>query len=622
MTNSMNKILYEPIFVVCVTLVFNLMFWTYAYSATSLSTPVVTMTHIFYSLFVSLMFFLCGAIRHLRMRCKLCELLLSVQKIDIAIASRALDYSRDLQFYTRSLIESNLDSMMVMNSNGVIIDASRHMELLTGYTHSELVGSSFKAYFTDSESAQRVFSRVIHEKSVTNYDLVIRTKNGREISVSYNLSVLLDSDQNRIGVIASARDVTNNKQFEYLLEKNNLALKNAKAVAEKANLAKSEFLSSMSHELRTPLNAILGFAQLMDVDPCLPKATEKLAIRQILQGGWYLLDLINEILDLASIESGKAVMSHETVSLFDVLTECKSMIEQQAHKKDVNLIFPLFDHATMYVNADQTRMKQVMINLLSNAIKYNKKGGEVHVECTSNGASFVRISVRDTGFGLSSEQLSHLFEPFNRLGRQGSSEDGTGIGLVVTKQLVELMGGHIGVQSSIEVGSLFWIELPLALNQHPVLQMNDDSATASCNVKHQGKIKKTVLCIEDNLPNLALIEQVMHSRTNIELLTANTGAIGIQLAKSYLPDVILMDINLPDIHGFEILKILRECNVTSGIPVIGLSSNAMQIDIENGLMAGCRHYLTKPVKVRELMATVDAALYDSGHYLELQNESV
>jgi PAS domain S-box-containing protein len=561
-------------------------------------------------------------IRQLRFRCEILEQSLKVKEKDSVIAAHSLHCLSDLQFYTRSLIESNLDSIMAISSAGIIFDVNRTTELLTGYARSELIGSSFKTYVTDSASAQLVFNRVLNEGSVANYDLVIRAKNGNQTSVSFNFSFLLDLDQNPVGIIASARDVTNNKQFEYLLEENNLALQNAKAIAEKANLAKSEFLSSMSHELRTPLNAILGFAQLMDADQVLPKATEKLAIKQILQGGWYLLELINEILDLASIESGKAVLLNEIVSLFDVLKDCKTMIEQQAHKKNVRLFFPLFDNAVMYVNADQTRVKQVMINLLSNAIKYNKKGGEVHIQCRANGTSFVHISVRDTGEGLSSEQLTHLFEPFNRLGREDGSEDGTGIGLVVTKQLVELMGGRIGVKSSVGVGSIFWIELPIETNQKLTYQIKDDSTQTYLNVIHQGKTKKKVLCIEDNPANLTLIEQLMHSRTDIELFTANTGTIGIQLAKSCLPDVILMDINLPDIHGFEILKTLRECDATSRIPVIGLSANAMKIDIENGLMAGCRHYLTKPIKVRELMATLDTTLYDSAHYLELQKEAV
>ncbi|TDK67105.1 response regulator [Sapientia aquatica] len=619
MNNSINHMPYERVVIVCVALMLNLVIWNYAMPASALASPLTTATSIFYFVFVTVLIGFYVWIRHLRFRCETLEQALNQRGIDNVIAVHELNALHDLQFYTRSLVEANLDAIMAISTAGIIFDVNHPAELLTGFTRKELIGSKFESYATDSLSARFAINRALTEGPVANYDLVVRAKNGQQVSVSYNFSVLHDAHEQSVGLIASARDVTNNKKFEYLLEENNLALQNAKAVAEKANLAKSEFLSSMSHELRTPLNAILGFAQLMDADQVLPKATEKLAIKQILQGGWYLLELINEILDLASIEAGKAVLLNEIVSLFDVLTDCKAMIEQQASKKNVRLIFPLFDNAAMYVNADQTRVKQVMINLLSNAIKYNKKGGEIQVQCRTSGSSFVHISVRDTGAGLSSEQLLHLFEPFNRLGREGGSEDGTGIGLVVTKQLVELMGGRIGVQSTVGSGSVFWIELPVEQNLGPSQALKDDSSQIYANLVPANTSKKTVLCIEDNPANLVLIEQLMHSRPEIELLTANTGKLGIEIAQNRLPDVILMDINLPDIHGFEILKALKEFGATASIPVIGLSANAMQVDIENGLAAGCLYYLTKPVKVRELMTTLDATLYDPQRIAELQN---
>src|SRR5579862_831600 len=238
------------------------------------------------------------------------------------------------------------------------------------------------------------------------------------------------------------------------LQETNLALQSAKLTAEKANLAKSDFLSSMSHELRSPLNAILGFAQLMESGVPLPTPSQKASIDQILQAGWYLLDLINEILDLAVIESGKLSLSLEPVSLADVMRECQAMIEPQADKRGIRMTFPPAG-LPYFVHADRTRLKQVLINLLSNAVKYNRMAGTVIVDCVASVDERVLITVRDTGAGLSPEQVGQLFKSFNRLGQETSVEEGTGIGLVVSKRLVELMGGVIGVESTVGVGSAF-----------------------------------------------------------------------------------------------------------------------------------------------------------------------
>jgi PAS domain S-box-containing protein len=517
---------------------------------------------------------------------------------------------RDQQFYTRSLIESNIDALMTTDPRGIISDVNQQMEALTGCTRDELIGAPFKNYFTDPERAEAAITRVLREGKVTNYELTAHARDGKETVVSYNATTFHDRDRKLQGVFAAARDVTDRKQFEHTLQVNNVELESAKAAAEKANLAKSDFLSSMSHELRTPLNAVLGFAQLMASDTPPPSSAQKLSIDQILQAGWYLLRLINEILDLAMIESGKVTLSQESMSLTDVLQDCQAMIEPQAQKREIQMTFPRFDNL-FYVHADRTRVKQVMINLLSNAIKYNRIGGAVIVECVPSAENRVRVSVKDTGAGLAPEQLAQLFQPFNRLGQETSTEEGTGIGLVVTKQLVELMGGVIGVESSVGAGSVFWFELAAAGAPELVLGSIGaiDADERDHVAAHALSSQRTLLYVEDNPANLTLVEQLIARRSDLKLLTAIDGHLGIQLARAYQPDVILMDINLPGISGFGALKILHEDPATAHIPVIALSANAVPRDIEKGLEAGFFRYLTKPIKVLEFMDALDVALH-------------
>ena len=356
---------------------------------------------------------------------------------------------RDQQFYTRSLIESNIDAIMTTDPSGIITDANKQMEALTGCTRDELIGAPFKNYFTDPERAEMSVKLALRDKKVADYELTARARGGKETVVSFNATTFYDRDRRLQGVFAAARDITERKRLDQALQETNVELESAKFVAEKANLAKSDFLSSMSHELRSPLNAIPGFAQFMESDSPLPTPTQKASIGQILQAGWYLLELINEILDLALIESGK--LSLEPMPLHDVLLDCQAMIEPEAQKSGIRMSFPQFD-SPFIVNADQTRVKQVLINLLSNAIKYNRVGGTVEVTCSANTAERIRISVQDTGEGLSPEKLAQLFQPFNRLGREAGTEEGTGIGLVVSKRPVELIGGEIGVESNVGVG--------------------------------------------------------------------------------------------------------------------------------------------------------------------------
>lgn len=513
---------------------------------------------------------------------------------------------RDQQFYTRSLIESNIDALMTTDPSGVITDVNNQMEALTGRSREELIGALFKNYFTDPARAEAAIKRVLTESKVTDYELTARSKDGAETVVSYNATTFHNRDGVLQGVFAAARDVTERKRWDKVLQENTLELETAKAAAEKANLAKSDFLSSMSHELRSPLNAILGFAQLMESDSPLPTPAQKASIDQILHAGWFLLELINEILDLAVVESGRLSLSLEAVSLPDVLIECQAMIEPQAQKRGINMTFPTFT-GPCYVKADRTRLKQVLINLLSNAIKYNQTNGTVRVDCTPCITGKMRISVKDTGAGLTEEMLAQLFQAFNRLGKEATGEEGTGIGLVVSKRLVELMQGKIGAESTIGSGSVFWIELIHDTTHHEEYIKAANTVIAASPVSARPE-KRLLLYVEDNPANLKLIEQLISRHPDLRLLSAMNGKDGIALAIGYLPDVILMDINLPGISGIEAMKILRLDPVTAHIPIVALSANAMPLDIEKGLEAGFFKYLTKPIKVNEFLETLNATL--------------
>jgi PAS domain S-box-containing protein len=514
---------------------------------------------------------------------------------------------RDQQFYTRSLIESNIDALMTTDPAGIITDVNKQMEALTGCTRDELIGAPFKNYFTDPERAEAGINQVLSGVKVTDYELTARARDGKETVVSYNATTFHDRDRKLQGVFAAARDVTERKRFEQRQQENNVELGRAKAAAEKANLAKSDFLSSMSHELRSPLNAILGFAQLMISDTPPPTPSQVASIDPILHAGWYLLELINEILDLAQIESGKLALSLEPTSLEDVMLECQAMIEPQGQKRGIGMTFPRFD-VPCFVDADRTRLKQVIINLLSNAIKYNRANGSVAVEWGLSGTPpCVRVSVRDTGAGLPPDMVIQLFQSFNRLGRETTAEEGTGIGLVMSKRLVEMMGGTIGVESTVGVGSVFWFDLKPAVAPRLTIDRSETSAIEQAKFQHGMKLR-TLLYVEDNPANLKLVEQLIARRPDMRLLSARDGNQGIRLARAHLPEVILMDINLPGISGIEALRLLREDPLTAHIPVVALSANAMPRDIEKGLLAGFFRYLTKPIKVSEFMNTLDVAL--------------
>jgi PAS domain S-box-containing protein len=517
---------------------------------------------------------------------------------------------RDQQFRTRFLTEFSIDALMTTDPRGIITDVNQQMEALIGYFRDELIGAPFRNYFTDADRTGSGIERVLSGSSGTSYELTARARDGKETVVSCTATTFRDRDSNLHGVFLTARDVTELKSLERALQEKNVELEGARAEAEKASLAKSDFLTGMSHDLRAPLNTILGFAQLIDSDTPPPTLAQTASVEQILRSGWHLLELINEIVDLSQIESGKLVLSMEPTSLTEVLRECQAMIVPQGRKRGIKMTFPP-SGIPYFVNADRTRLKQVLISLLSNAIKYNRLNGTVVVDCAmSTSASTperIRVSIGDTGAGLSPDMLPQLFQPFNRLGRERSAEEGTGIGLAMSKRLVELMGGEIGAESTVGLGSVFWFELNSTTE--PRLELGRaQAAIVEVPVRHGAPVRSTVLCVEDNPANLELIRHIIARSPNISLLTAEDGVEGIQLARAKRPDVILMDINLPGISGTEALKILRADPATAHIPVVALSANAMLGDVEKGLKAGFFRYLSKPINVNEFMETLEVAL--------------
>ncbi len=393
------------------------------------------------------------------------------------------------------------------------------------------------------------------------------------------------------------------------LEVSNHELALATEAAERANQAKSDFLSSMSHELRTPLNAIIGFGQLLSSD-LMPTTREqqKTFTEHIVRAGRHLLTLINEILDLAQIESGRLTLSLETVLLKEVLDDCQSMIEPLGAPRGIRILFPAA--CELSVLADHTRLKQVLLNLLSNAVKYNREMGAVVVDCGSAGPGMVRISVQDTGQGMREDQQAALFQPFNRLGQETGSEEGTGIGLVVTKRLVEMMGGSIGVTSTPGMGSVFWIELKSAGPQPSLADSDLEEIQMQVQARTQAHAgaPATVLYVEDNPASLSLVQQILGYREDLRLLSAPDGRLGVELARAHLPQVILMDLNLPGLDGSQARALLQEDPRTAHIPIVALTANAMPRDVAQGLAAGFFRYLTKPIDVRELQEVVDSAL--------------
>lgn len=419
---------------------------------------------------------------------------------------------------------------------------------------------------------------------------VVRSANGKPLHM--------------LGVV---RDVTARKEAEH-------ALIVAREDAETANRAKSQFLSSMSHELRTPMNAIMGFGQLlnMEIDRPLSESQQE-NVSEIMKASDHLLELINEVLDLAKIEAGRIDLSIEDVTLGNVLIESFQLILPLAQKRgitieifrgDTEISIDELARDPLVVRADTTRTKQVILNLLSNAVKYNSENGKITIQCDLRDNNMVRVSITDTGEGLSQAQQAELFTAFNRLGQENSGIEGTGIGLVLSRHIVELMGGQISVESEPGKGSTFWFELPVGSG----VDTSADQAASSAMVDLDLKDARTVLYIEDNPANLRLVTQLLSRLPNLHMWSAHEPLLGLDVAIDKKPDLILLDINLPGIDGFEVLRLLKEKDETRDIPVMAISANAMPKDIERGFEAGFVDYITKPIDISKLLIAVDEHL--------------
>jgi PAS domain S-box-containing protein len=465
---------------------------------------------------------------------------------------------------------------------------------VVGRTYEELLDAWMKDLVFDSElERERFRSQRLAARRDPKGAFDVRTRDGRHLRVTDRRSA--DG-----GIVKTVWDLSDDVR---LAEE----VRQARKAAETASAAKSEFLSSMSHELRTPMNAILGFAQLLARDKREPlSARHRERVDQILRSGEHLLRLIEDILDLSRIEAGRVSISTEPVSVFEVLEEVHSTLESAAARAGTRLALEPAPNGLPPVSADRTRFMQIVMNFGSNAIKYNRPGGAVMLRASRGGTDCVRVTVTDTGMGIPVDKQDKLFQPFQRAGQETGPIEGTGIGLVISKRLAELMGGRVGFVSTPGVGSSFWVELPahgaewsgageIAVGQQAAARLG-------------GPPGRSVLYVEDNPANVAFMREVLSDIDEIELVVAPSAEMGLDLARERRPDVVIMDINLPGMSGFDALLRLRDDPATSQIPVIALTAAASERDKLRGLQAGFYKYLTKPVKLDQLLEALQALL--------------
>jgi PAS domain S-box-containing protein len=447
----------------------------------------------------------------------------------------------------------------------------------------------------DRERARDIVEYASRTGAPFEFEYRATRSDGDEVTVLCRGLVIRDDAGDPVRMIGTGQDVTAHSVAEK-------ALREAIAEAERANEAKSKFLSRMSHELRTPLNAILGFGQVMESET---GRKDREGVDQILRAGRHLLSLIDEILDLSKIEAGKIALATGPVSLNEVVCESMELIRPTADERGIRLEMGPALEGAPFVTGDSRRLKQVMLNLLSNAVKYNRPGGRVQVVCTARGAGVVRIEVSDTGHGMTREQVRCLFRPFDRVGAEWTDTEGTGLGLALSKGLLEAMGGQLGVESTPGRGSTFWIQLRRARAPEPPATL---SAAPQSQARATPAACARVLYIEDNAANLRLLERLFSRRSDLEMITATTGGGGLEAADQSRPDLILLDVQLPDMNGDEVLWRLRQNPALRDIPVVAISGDATAQQMKRLMDLGAQEYLTKPLDLPEVLQTVDWVL--------------
>ncbi|MBL4637825.1 MAG: response regulator, partial [Proteobacteria bacterium] len=515
--------------------------------------------------------------------------------------------TQELQQQRDAIFKQTVDGIITFNALGIITITNPAVSQIFGYSLDEMKGQNVSMLMPEAEQISQdgylQKPALLHSAEVLNLsrDLQGRRKDGRLFSLELIVSpMVLDDGKYYVGVL---RDVTVRQQYQQDLVTAKEEAEQAKDIAESANRAKSEFLSKMSHELRTPLNAILGFSQLLSVD----KLTEDQAdsVSWISSSGKHLLNLINDVLDLARIESGNMTVSLEQVNVCDVLTEIMPVIEAQLDTLKLSLSLTYFTDDKVWVTADYVRLKQVLLNLLSNAVKYNRPSGTIEIKISKQTSQIIRIAIEDSGYGIEPELQAGLFEPFNRLGKDHSDIQGTGIGLLISRELVRLMQGELGVHSTYGTGSTFWLDLPLAENDDSVVIASSDELLLHQErmLAEHGQLVK-VLYIEDNPANMMLVRQLFIRFPLYQLLEAETAEAGLEIARQQRPDIVLLDINLPEMNGFEALAVMEEEGLTEKMKVVALSANALVSEVKRGYEAGFDYYLTKPIDFKKLLATL------------------
>jgi PAS domain S-box-containing protein len=501
----------------------------------------------------------------------------------------------------RSVVETATDAIIITDRLGNIEVFNPAAEQMFGYTAGEAAGQNVRVLIPSPQKEEHdnyieaFLARGTSEVLGMRREMVSQRKDGSVFP--HELTVNPMELSGELKFTAIIRDTTARNQLE-------AELREAKEAAEEANRAKSTFLSRMSHELRTPLNVVLGFGQVLQLDPLDPGQAE--AVDYILKAGRHLLDLIDEVLDISRIEAGRLSLSIEPVRADDLLADALMLMRPLASQRGITIRAEL-DTCDVFVLADRQRTKQVLLNLLANAIKYNREGGVVEIKCDQR-ESALRIIVTDTGLGIPPERLDRLFTPFDRLGAEATAVEGTGLGLALSKRLIEAMGGAVGVESVVDAGSTFWIELPLG--EPPSADPEGAAPQGAADQQAPAAHAKmhSILYIEDNLSNLNLMEHILDRRQGLRLLAAMQGSLGLELAREHHPDLILLDLHLPDMAGSDVLRELKTNLSTRDIPVVVVSADATSGQKARLLDAGARAYLTKPLDLKEFLALTDAIL--------------